>query len=143
MILALFIDILWSVSGAIVLPGTGLRWTGYMVPLAFAYAGVGGVFGWMVGRPLVRETNALQTAEATFRFGLSRTREHAEDITFAHGEPMERLASTARFAGIVQQPAELAPLPGAENGGKTFGPPSDFFQMLFKRLPITLVRIVR
>lgn len=102
MILALFIDILWSVSGAIVLPGTDVRWTGYMVPLAFAYAGVGGVFGWMVGRPLVRETNALQTAEATFRFGLSRTREHAEDITFAHGEPMERLASTARFAGIVR-----------------------------------------
>jgi putative ATP-binding cassette transporter len=100
-ILALFIDILWSVSGAIVLPGTGIRWSGYMVPLAFVYAGVGGVFGWLVGRPLVRETNALQTAEATFRFGLSRTREHGEEIALARGEPMERIGSTMRFGRIV------------------------------------------
>ncbi len=102
MILALFIDILWSVSGAIVLPGTNIRWPGYMVPLAFAYAGVGSVFGWMVGRPLVRTTNALQTAEATFRFGLSRTREHAEEIALLHGEPMERVGSSDRFRHIVK-----------------------------------------
>lgn len=101
MILALFIDILWAVSGTIVVPGTNVRWTGYMVPLAFVYAGTGSVFGWMVGRPLVRATNALQTAEATFRFGLSRTREHAEEIALVHGEPMERAASTARFRRIV------------------------------------------
>lgn len=101
MILALFIDILWAVSGTLVVPGTKVRWTGYMVPLAFVYAGTGGVFGWMVGRPLVRATNALQTAEATFRFGLSRTREHAEEIALVHGEPMERTASTDRFRRIV------------------------------------------
>ena len=43
---------------------------GYMVPLAFLYAGLGTALGWMLGRPLVRTTNALQTAEAKFRFGL-------------------------------------------------------------------------
>jgi putative ATP-binding cassette transporter len=32
---------------------------GYMVPLAFLYAGVGSVLGWLFGRPLVRTTNAL------------------------------------------------------------------------------------
>ncbi|MEE4607666.1 MAG: ABC transporter ATP-binding protein/permease [Desulfobacteraceae bacterium] len=101
MVLALFVDILWAVSGTLVVPGTNVRWTGYMVPLAFVYAGTGGVFGWMVGRPLVRATNALQTAEATFRFGLSRTREHAEEIALVHGEPMERTASSDRFRRIV------------------------------------------
>ncbi len=101
MILGLFINILWTVSGAIVVPGTAVQVPGYMVPLAFAYAGFGSVFGWMFGRPLVRTTNALQTAEATFRFGLSRARERTEAIALMHGEPMERAASTSRFRQIV------------------------------------------
>jgi putative ATP-binding cassette transporter len=56
----------------------------------------------MVGKPLVRTTNALQTAEATFRFGLSRAREHSEAIALVHGEPVERAGSTARFRQIVR-----------------------------------------
>ncbi len=103
MVLGLFINILWTVSGAIVVPGTAVRVPGYMVPLAFAYALSGSVFGWMVGRPLVRTTNALQTAEATFRFGLSRVREHAEAIALMRGEPMERTASGSRFRQIIRE----------------------------------------
>jgi putative ATP-binding cassette transporter len=97
MILGLFVDILWAVSGSIAVPGTEVKVPGYMVPLAFIYAALGSVFGWMVGRPLVRTTNALQTAEATFRFGLSRAREHTEAIALMRGEPMERAASANRF----------------------------------------------
>ena len=41
MIMGLFIDILWSVSGAIVVPGTEVHVPGYMVPLAFVYAALG------------------------------------------------------------------------------------------------------
>ena len=102
MVLGLFVDILWSVSGSIVVPGTEVQVPGYMVPLAFAYAGVGSVLGWMVGRPLVRTTNALQTAEATFRFGLSRARENTEMIALLKGEPLERATSTVRFRQIVK-----------------------------------------
>jgi putative ATP-binding cassette transporter len=73
-----------------------------MVPLAFLYAGVGTVLGWMLGRPLVRSTDALQSAEASFRFGLARAREHSEAIALVHGEPIERRGAAARFAQIVR-----------------------------------------
>jgi len=103
MTLGLFVNILWSVSGSIAVPGTEVKVPGYMVPLAFLYAGLGTTLGWMVGRPLVRATNALQGAEATFRFGLSRAREHAEAIALMRGEPLERASSAARFSEIVRQ----------------------------------------
>lgn len=103
MILFLFIDILWSVSGTIVVPGSGgVQMKGYMVPLAFVYAALGSAFGWMIGRPLVRATNALQTSEATFRFGLSRARENTEAIALMRGEPLERAGSSKRFSQIVR-----------------------------------------
>lgn len=103
LVLGLFIDILWSVSGQIVIPGTQVQVPGYLVPLAFIYAGVGSVISWMVGRPLVRATNALQTAEATFRFGLSSARENTESIALIRGEPLERARSSVRFTQIVRE----------------------------------------
>ena len=102
LILVLFVDILWSVSGSIVLPGTDMHVPGYMVPLAFLYAAIGSVLGWVFGRPLVRTTNALQSAEATFRFGLSRDRERTEAIALMHGEPLERAGSETRFRQVVR-----------------------------------------
>lgn len=102
LVLGLFIDILWAVSGAIRLPGTSLQVPGYMVPLAFLYAGLGSLLGWMFGRPLVRTTNALQTAEQDFRFGLARSREHAELIALMHGEARERIGATRRLAQILR-----------------------------------------
>jgi putative ATP-binding cassette transporter len=102
LILGTFIDILWSVSGTARVPGTTIEVPGYMVPLAFVYAGLGSLLGWMFGRPLVRTTNALQTAEATFRFGLSRAREHSEAIALMHGEPRERSGAATRFAQVVR-----------------------------------------
>jgi putative ATP-binding cassette transporter len=76
---------------------------GYLVPLAFLYAGVGSVLGWGFGRPLVRTTNALQSAEATFRFRLSRERERSEEIALMQGEPIERAGSATRFRQIVRE----------------------------------------
>ena len=102
MILGTFTDILWDVSGVITVPGTTLELSGYLVPLAVLYAGAGTLVGWMFGRPLVRTTNALQTAEASFRFGLARAREHAESIALMHGEAMERASSAVRFREIVR-----------------------------------------
>lgn len=100
--LGMFVNILWAVSGDIDVPGTSVHVPGYMVPLAFLYAIVGGSIGWMVGRPLVRTTNNLQTAEATFRFGLSRVREHSESIALMRGEPLEREGSARRFLAVVR-----------------------------------------
>ncbi len=100
--LVMFADILWAVSGSIVVPGTDVRVPGYMVPLAFLYAVLGSLLGWMFGKPLVRTTNALQTAEATFRFGLARAREHTEAIALMRGEPLERAGSAVRFRSVVR-----------------------------------------
>lgn len=99
---ALFVEILWTLSGAMAIPGTSVQVPGYLVVLAFAYAGFGAVLGWRFGRPMVRSTDALQGAEADFRFGLSRTREHAESIALLQGEPIERARSGGRFGRIVR-----------------------------------------
>ncbi len=102
MSLGSFIGILWSVSGTVTMPGTNIEVPGYLVPLAFLYAGVGTLLGWMLGRPLVRSTNALQTAEANFRFGLSRARERSESIALMQGEAIERSSAAARFKQVMR-----------------------------------------
>lgn len=102
MVLGLFVDILWTVSGTLELPGTRVQIPGYLVPLAVLYAAVGSGLGWLLGRPLVRTTNALQSAEADFRFGLSRAREHAEAIALMRGEPMERSGAVTRFRQLAR-----------------------------------------
>lgn len=102
LVLLTFVDILWKVSGSLHVPGTSLDIPGYLVPLAVLYAAVGAVLGWYFGRPLVRATNALQTAEASFRFGLARAREHSEVIALTRGEPLERSGARTRFREIVR-----------------------------------------
>lgn len=100
LILFSFVDILLAVSGSANVPGTDVTVHGYMVVMAFLYAGVGAVVGFILGRPLIRTTNTLQTAEANFRFGLSRARENAESIALMQGERVERKLSARLFAGI-------------------------------------------
>jgi len=100
--LGLFVGILWSVSGSATVSGTAIQVPGFMVPLAFVYAGVGSLLGWGIGRPLVRSTNALQSAEADFRFGLASAREHSEAIALVRGEPGERAQASGRFAAIIR-----------------------------------------
>ncbi|RJG13309.1 ABC transporter ATP-binding protein/permease [Pseudomonas cavernicola] len=95
-----FVDILLAVTGSAHLPGTSLLVPGYMVILAFAYAGAGTLFGMLLGRPLINATNKLQTAEANFRFGLAHSRECSESIALMRGEGVERQNSTAYFAEL-------------------------------------------
>lgn len=100
LMLGSFVDILLSVSGTATLPGTALAVPGYLVLLAFLYAGVGTGLGLLLGRPLVRTTDRLQTLEANFRFGLARSRENAEAIALMQGEPVEREHASRQFADI-------------------------------------------
>jgi putative ATP-binding cassette transporter len=99
--LGLFVEILWTVSGSITVGASAIQIPGYMVPLAFLYAGVGTALGYLLGGPLVRSTNLLQTAEANFRFGLARARERSEAIALVRGEASERRGAAQRFARIV------------------------------------------
>jgi putative ATP-binding cassette transporter len=100
LMLGSFVDILLSVSGTATVPGTALAVPGYMVVLAFVYAGVGTGLGLLLGRPLVRSTNRLQALEANFRFGLARSRENAEAIALMQGEPVERDRASRQFAEL-------------------------------------------
>ena len=100
LILGSFVDILLSVSGSATLPGTSISVPGYMVLMAFLYAGVGSVFGLMLGRPLIRATNRLQTVEANLRFNLARVREHSEAIALMHGGPSERRHAGRLFSDV-------------------------------------------
>ncbi len=100
LILFSFIDILLDVSGSAKVPGTNIGVHGYMVWMAFLYAGIGAAVGSLLGRPLIKSTNNLQTAEADFRFGLSRAREHAEAIVLMQGERAERKLFAQLFASL-------------------------------------------
>ena len=98
-----FTKILWSLSGTVSIPlGLfDLPIPGYLVWLALAYAGGASAMGFWIGRPLTEATDTRQTAEANFRFGLVRAREHVEGIALVHGETDERRRFFDLFAGIV------------------------------------------
>ncbi len=97
-----FFDILLDVSGSAPLPGTDLMVPAYMVLLAFLYAGTGTVLGFLLGRPLVRTTNRLQTVEANLRFNLAQAREHSESIALMRGEALERRDASRLFGDVAQ-----------------------------------------
>jgi putative ATP-binding cassette transporter len=100
LLLLTFVGILWSLSGWVVVAGVDVP--GHLVVLAFAYAGMGAVVAFLLGRPLVHATDMRQTKEAEFRFSLVRAHESGEAIAVARGEPLERERLNAVFARIGQ-----------------------------------------
>lgn len=95
-----FIAILAEVSGSTPLPGSDFELPGYMVVMAFLYAGAGATFGYFLGKPLVRATNRLQSMEANLRFSLARARENSEAIALMHGERVERRSAAGLFGDV-------------------------------------------
>ncbi len=118
LLLVTFVGILWSLSGWVSIAGVPLP--GHLVILAFLYAGTGAVVAFVLGRPLVRATDARQTREADFRFSLVRARESAEPIALARGETAERARLGGQFEAIApawrQQSTGLARLVAFSSG---------------------------
>src|SRR4051812_15288388 len=87
-----FLSVLWVLSGdmPIKLFGTEFNLPGYMVWCAVAYALIGSVLTYALGRGLIAAGNLRQGREADFRSGLTRAREHAEGIALMRGEGDER-----------------------------------------------------
>lgn len=87
-----FLTVLWTLSGdlPVHLFGTEIHVPGYMVWAAVAYALVGSLFTYALGRGLIDAGNIRQSREADFRSGLTRAREHAEGIALMRGEDDER-----------------------------------------------------
>jgi len=88
LLLVSFVGILWSLSGLVHFAGADVP--GHLVMLALLYAAGGSLVAWLLGRPLVGATDARQTREADFRFGLVRARETGAPIALARGEKAER-----------------------------------------------------
>jgi putative ATP-binding cassette transporter len=100
LILISFTEILWTLSGTVILD-LGVIQTpvyGYLVWIAIIYSAAASILGWWVGRPLTLTTNAMQTVEANFRFGLVKARENSQAIALIHGETNEQ----NRFLGLFQ-----------------------------------------
>ncbi len=102
LMLSAFIGILWTLSGAlhITLIGREMEIPGYMVWAALTYATLGTTLTWLVGRPMVKLNIDRTTAEADFRFGLTRARESGEGIALIRGEADERRGLAALFGTV-------------------------------------------
>ncbi|MDE1950037.1 MAG: ABC transporter ATP-binding protein/permease [Burkholderiales bacterium] len=99
--LASFIGILWGLSGALEIPGSGGRTLlGYMVWVALGYSLAGSWLTQRIGRPLTGFNAWQQRTEADFRYALVQVRDHAEAISLARGEPRERLRLGDRFDAV-------------------------------------------
>jgi putative ATP-binding cassette transporter len=97
-----FVGILWSLSGPldVVLGGMSLHIPGYMVWAAVLYALIGSGLTWWVGRPMIGIQVRRTTAEADFRFGLTRARESGESIALIRGEADERRGIDRLFGEV-------------------------------------------
>ncbi len=90
--LVTFLSVLWVLSGELPIRLAGFSFVlpGYMVWCAVAYALVGSLLTYALGRGLIHAGNVRQSREADFRSGLTRAREHSEGIALMKGEADER-----------------------------------------------------
>ena len=90
--LVTFLSVLWVLSGDLPIKLGGVEFVlpGYMVWAAVAYALIGSLLTYALGRGLIPAGNARQGREADFRAGLTRARENAEGIALMRGEDDER-----------------------------------------------------
>ncbi|WP_446811385.1 SbmA/BacA-like family transporter [Methylomonas sp. 2BW1-5-20] len=100
LLLCSFTQILWTLSGSVILNLGYIQIPiyGHLVWLALLYAALASILGWWAGRPLTLTTNAMQTVEANFRFGLVKARENAKIISANKREAHEK----KRFLGLFQ-----------------------------------------
>jgi putative ATP-binding cassette transporter len=103
MTLVTFAVVLWSLSADFVLPILGgLAIPGFMMWAAIAYALVGSLATYYLGRPLVRVNFMLERYNADFRYRMTRIREHAESIALYHGERDEGRGLEGAFARVYE-----------------------------------------
>ncbi len=98
-----FTKILWTLSGTVTLNLLFFEIPiyGHLVWLAIIYAACASALGWWLGKPYTLATDARQTVEANFRFGLVTARENSLAIALVHGESNERNRFIMLFKEIV------------------------------------------
>jgi len=98
-----FSKILWTLSGTVTLNLLFFEIPiyGHLLWLAIIYSASASTLGWWLGRPFTFATDARQTVEANFRFGLATARENSLAIALAHGEDDEQRRFVGLFDDIV------------------------------------------
>lgn len=100
---ATFIGVLWYVGGShsATVAGVGVVVPGFMVVSVLIYSSISTGLMVYVGRPLIAEIETRNTSEAGFRYGLTHTRENAEQIALSGSDNDERSRLTEMFAKLV------------------------------------------
>ncbi len=103
LVLISFSKILWTLSGTVTLDllFVEIPIHGHLLWLAIIYAACASSLGWWLGRPYTMATDARQTVEANFRFGLVTARENSLAIALVHGEANEQRRFVGLFKDIV------------------------------------------
>lgn len=109
-LLVSFIGMLWVLSDRLVFVVDGVHFTipGYMVWCAVAYAGIGSLLAWRVGRPLIGLNAELYAKEAELRFALVRVSESAESIGLVRGEQDERRQLNGNLDRVIGSMRQLS-----------------------------------
>jgi vitamin B12/bleomycin/antimicrobial peptide transport system ATP-binding/permease protein len=91
LLLATFIEILWSISSTFVfhVAGRAVAIPGYMVWAAIIYSGSASLLSYWVGKSLIDRNADRYAREADLRFSLVRVNEHIDAIALAGGEEDE------------------------------------------------------
>jgi vitamin B12/bleomycin/antimicrobial peptide transport system ATP-binding/permease protein len=88
----IFAGVLWSLSSdfSLRIGDRDLAIPGFMLYAAIAYAGIGSLLSYLIGRTLINRNAERYAREANLRFSLVRVNEHVDDIALAQGEGDER-----------------------------------------------------
>jgi len=91
LLLVSFIGVLWVVSSGVLFTYQGRTFAvpGYMVWCALAYAAMGSLLSWWVGRPLIALNVERYQRESNLRFELVRANESIDGISLYRGEAEE------------------------------------------------------
>jgi vitamin B12/bleomycin/antimicrobial peptide transport system ATP-binding/permease protein len=95
-----FSIVLWELSSP--LHVLGLEIPRAMIIITYAYVIVATVIAFKVGHPLVRLSFLNEMFTASYRYGLVRTRDNAENIALQRGEQVEHATLTSRFGAVIK-----------------------------------------
>jgi vitamin B12/bleomycin/antimicrobial peptide transport system ATP-binding/permease protein len=98
-----FAGVLWTASEGFMFRAGGVEYAvpGFMLWAAIAYATVGSLLSYFVGRGLVRRNADHYAREADLRFALVRVNEHVDGIALAAGEADERRQLEAHLGNVM------------------------------------------
>jgi putative ATP-binding cassette transporter len=104
-----FIGVLWFIGGALTIQfgTTTVSIPGFLVIVAVIYAVLASGSMAIIGRRFVAVSESKNQAEAEYRYGLTRLREHGESIALLGGEGEERAGLETTFKTVLKRWREL------------------------------------